>query len=38
MRNNTDLDFVISEADMNKLIAMEKIENYGDAGVFPVYQ
>ena len=38
MRNNANLDFVISEADMKTLIAMEKIENYGDASVFPVYQ
>ncbi|MFM2480113.1 aldo/keto reductase [Celerinatantimonas sp. YJH-8] len=38
MRNNADLDFVISDEDMNILNQMEKIQDYGDASMFPVYQ
>ncbi|MCB0846316.1 MAG: aldo/keto reductase [Bacteroidetes bacterium] len=37
MKNNADLDFEISEADMEYLSNMEKIENYGEASMFPVY-
>jgi diketogulonate reductase-like aldo/keto reductase len=38
MKNNADVDFIISDEDMQTLKTMEKIENYGDASVFPVYQ
>ncbi len=38
MANNADLDFVISDADMSTLNNMKRIENYGDASVFPVYR
>ena len=37
MKNNADLDFEISEKDMELLNNMEEIENYGDASMFPVY-
>lgn len=37
MKNNADVDFVISEADMDVLNNMKHIENYGDASMFPVY-
>lgn len=37
MKNNAELDFQISESDMEMLNGMEKIEDYGDASVFPVY-
>lgn len=38
MKNNADVDFVIAEADMDALKNMEKISDYGEASVFPVYQ
>lgn len=38
MKANAELDFVISEADMEIMNAMEQIKDYGDAGVFPVYR
>lgn len=38
MKNNADVNFVISEEDILALKAMEKINDYGDASVFPVYQ
>lgn len=38
MENNADLDFVISEEDMKVLSEMQKIKDYGDASVFPVYR
>lgn len=38
MRNNADVNFVISEDDMTALKAMETISDYGEASVFPVYQ
>lgn len=38
MKDNADLDFVISEADMERLKNMERIKDYGEASVFPVYQ
>lgn len=38
MKNNADVDFEISEADMTILKAMEKIKDYGDASKFPVYR
>ena len=38
MKNNADVDFVISEEDMELLKNMERIKDYGEASVFPVYQ
>lgn len=37
MKSNSELEFVISDEDMETLKNIRKIENYGDAGVFPVY-
>ena len=37
MKNNADLDFVISEEDMEILRNIEKIRDYGKAGMMPVY-
>lgn len=37
MKNNADVDFVISEADMELLKNMEQIKDYGNASMFPVY-
>lgn len=37
MKNNADVDFRISEEDMNTLKHMEHIENYGEYTVFPVF-
>jgi len=37
MKENTEVDFVISEADMEFLKNMEQIEDYGSASRFPVY-
>ena len=37
MKNNADLDFTISAADLKTLKSIKKIENYGDASFFPVY-
>jgi diketogulonate reductase-like aldo/keto reductase len=37
MKNNADLDFVISEADMDLLKNVERIEDYGSASMMPVY-
>lgn len=37
MKNNADLDFVISDQDMYTLQNLEKIKDYGDASMFPVY-
>ena len=38
MRSNADLDFGISDADMDVLGDMEQIRDYGEASVFPVYR
>lgn len=38
MKNNADLDFVISDPDMDSLLNMKKISDYGDASMFPVYK
>jgi diketogulonate reductase-like aldo/keto reductase len=38
MKSNAEVDFVISEADMERLKNMERIKDYGEASVFPVYQ
>jgi len=37
MKANADVDFVISEPDMERLSNMRRIEDYGDASIFPVY-
>jgi len=37
MKNNADVDFVISAGDMEILKNIKKIENYGAASMFPVY-
>lgn len=37
MRNDADVDFVISDADMEALKGMERIESYGDSSSFPVF-
>ena len=37
MKNNADVDFVISDADMDLLKNVAQIENYGDASMMPVY-
>ncbi len=37
MKNNTEVDFVISGEDMEILKNMKQIENYGEASMFPVY-
>jgi diketogulonate reductase-like aldo/keto reductase len=37
MRTNADVDFAISEADMDVLKNVEQIEDYGSASMFPVF-
>ena len=37
MKNNADVDFEISTEDMETLINIEQIKDYGNASVFPVY-
>lgn len=37
MKSNADVDFVISDEDMELLKNMEQIEDYGEASMFPVY-
>lgn len=37
MKNNANVDFVISGEDMEILKSMKQIENYGEASMFPVY-
>ena len=37
MKTNADVDFVISDADMDALKHFQKIESYGAASGFPVY-
>lgn len=37
MKNNAEVDFVISDEDMTVLGNMDTIKDYGDASVFPVY-
>ncbi len=37
MKNNAEVDFVISNEDMEFLKNMEKIKDYGAASMFPVY-
>jgi diketogulonate reductase-like aldo/keto reductase len=37
MKNNADVDFVISEEDMEFLKNVDQIKDYGTASMFPVY-
>lgn len=37
MRSNAELDFAISDADMELLKNIEHIKNYGESSFFPVY-
>lgn len=37
MKLNGDVDFVISDEDMEILKSFKKIENYGESSIFPVY-
>ncbi|MCB0638245.1 MAG: aldo/keto reductase [Lewinella sp.] len=37
MKNNADVDFVISAEDMDRLSQVEEITDYGDASMMPVY-
>ena len=37
MRSDAAVDFVISDADMQTLVQMEKIQDYGDFNIFPVF-
>jgi diketogulonate reductase-like aldo/keto reductase len=37
MKENADVDFVISEADMDHLKNVEQIEDYGSASMMPVF-
>lgn len=37
MKSNAEVDFVISDEDMDTLKNMEQIEDYGEASMFPVY-
>ncbi len=37
MCENADLDFEISQEDMKELLAIDKIQDYGEASFFPVY-
>lgn len=37
MKSNADVDFTISEADMDVLMHMERLTDYGDYNVFPVF-
>jgi len=37
MKSNADVDFVISDEDMEHLLNVEQIEDYGDASMMPVY-
>lgn len=37
MKNNAELEFIISDSDMEYLKTMKKIRDYGEAGKFPVY-
>ena len=37
MKSNADLEFEISEGDIEILTNLERIKDYGDASIFPVY-
>jgi len=38
MKDNADVDFAISDKDMDRLKNMERIKDYGEASAFPVYR
>ena len=38
MKSNADVDFIISEEDMDFLKNIDQIKNYGAASMFPVYR
>jgi diketogulonate reductase-like aldo/keto reductase len=38
MRSNAEVDFVVSDEDMDTLINVEQIKDYGRATVMPVYR
>ena len=37
MKSNSEIDFVISDEDMDVLKHLDKMEDYGEFSVFPVY-
>lgn len=37
MKNNAQIDFVISDEDMQVLMNLDKIKDYGESSFFPVY-
>ena len=37
MRDNAQVDFVIADADMETLMQVERIKDYGEFSIFPVY-
>ncbi len=37
MKSNADVDFGISDEDMEILEKVERIKNYGEHGFFPVF-
>jgi diketogulonate reductase-like aldo/keto reductase len=37
MKNNADVDFIISEEDMDYLKNVERIKDYGRASIMPVF-
>lgn len=37
MRDNAKVDFAIEDGDMEILKSMERIKDYGEFGIFPVY-
>lgn len=37
MKNNAEVDFVISQEDMEILKNVERIKDYGDASIMPVF-
>lgn len=37
MRGNADVDFAISDADMQTLSSMERMRDYGEFNIFPVF-
>lgn len=37
MKNNADVDFEISDEDMDVLLNVEQIKDYGEASIMPVY-
>lgn len=37
MRNNAELEFIISDSDMQTLNNIERIQDYGEHSFFPVF-